>query len=223
MARPREFDEAEVLRQAMHVFWRKGYEGTSVAELLGATGLSKSSLYDTFGDKWALFLAALEVYRRDRMAHLRAMLGDGLPARESIAAFFGNIAQHAGDSERRYGCMSANEAVELGPHDEEVQRLVSADFQGVEDAFAEAIARGQIEGSISSPAAARALARFLTVGLQGLQVKVLRAHATPIADPSHTEAVNGRISSRVGAPAILAVASIGSPSAGGGYRVWSGG
>ena len=72
--------------------------------------------------------------------------------------------------ERPYGCMSCNEAVELSPDDEEVRKLVAADFQAVEDLFADAIQRGQHDGSIRNQESARALARFLTVNLQGLQV-----------------------------------------------------
>ena len=63
MARPQEFNTAEALYKAMGVFWSKGYEGTSLADLLEATGLSKSSLYATFGDKRDLFLAAFDCYR----------------------------------------------------------------------------------------------------------------------------------------------------------------
>ena len=60
MGRPQEFDTADALRSAMHVFWSKGYEGTSLADILQATGLSKSSLYATFGDKRALFETSLD-------------------------------------------------------------------------------------------------------------------------------------------------------------------
>ncbi len=66
--------------------------------------------------------------------------------------------------------MTANEAVELAPHDAEIQRLVAEDFQAIEDAFAQAIARGQADGSIASRQEPRILAHFLLVGLQGLQV-----------------------------------------------------
>ena len=177
MARPREFSKPEVLRKAMHLFWEKGYEATSMADLLAATGLSKSSLYDTFGDKRSLFLEALEAYRQDRLAQVLSFLEDGRAGRESIAGFFQEIAAHALDETPRYGCMSCNEAVELGPHDDEVQRLVNADFRGLEDAFAEAIARGQADGSIANPDDPRKLARFFTVGLQGLHV-MIRARAS---------------------------------------------
>jgi len=177
MARPREFNKPDVLRKAMHLFWEKGYEATSLTDVLAATGLSKSSLYDTFGDKRSLFLEALDVYRQDRLAQLRSYLDDGRAARESIAGFFQEVRAHALEETPRYGCMSCNEAVEFGPHDEEVQRLVNDDFQGVEDVFAEALARGQADGSIANPEDPRKLARFFSVSLNGLQV-MIRAHAS---------------------------------------------
>jgi len=183
MARPREFDERSALQRAMLVFWRKGYEATSLADLLKATGLSKSSLYQTFTDKRTLFLAALEAYRQHRMTYLRTQLNDGRPARESIEGFFHDILTHAADKERPYGCMNCNQAVELGPEDAEVRKLVAADFQAVEDLFCDAIQRGQRDGSIRSQENARTLARFLTVNLQGLQVMArARGDAKRITD-----------------------------------------
>ncbi len=170
MARPQEFDTGRALKSAMHVFWSKGYEATSLADILTATGLSKSSLYATFGDKRALFLAAFDAYRKERMAHLERALNDGCPARQSIETFFREGVARAAAPEHRCGCMTANEAVELAPHDVDVRRLVAEDFQAVEDAFTRAVARGQADGSIASREAPRKLARFLVVGLQGLQV-----------------------------------------------------
>jgi TetR/AcrR family transcriptional repressor of nem operon len=170
MARPREFNQEEALQKAMNLFWRQGYEATSMADLLAATGLSKSSLYDTFGDKRTLFLSALDAYRQFRQAGFQASLNDGRPARESIAALFEGFTTKVVEDSRSYGCMSCNEAVEFGPGDQEVQGIVLADFQAMEDAFAEAVARGQRDGSIANQAPARRLARFLTVHLQGLHV-----------------------------------------------------
>jgi len=183
MARPREFDQESALRRAMQVFWRKGYGATSLADLLKATGLSKSSLYQTFTDKRTLFLAAFETYREARVTYLRDRLNDGRPARESIEAFFDDVLRQATDKARPYGCMSCNEAVELGPEDAHVRKVVAADFQAVEDLFADAIARGQRDGSIRSQVNARVLARFLTVNLQGIQVMVrARTDASRVAD-----------------------------------------
>lgn len=170
MGRPQEFDTADALSRAMRVFWSKGYEAASLADILAATGLSKSSLYATFGDKRALFLRAFDAYRTERLRYLEHMLNDGQPARQSIERFFRQGVAHGVESTDSYGCMTANEAVELGPHDVDVQQLVSADFQAVEDLFAQAVARGQADGSIASGDDPRKLARFLTVGIQGLQV-----------------------------------------------------
>jgi TetR/AcrR family transcriptional regulator, transcriptional repressor for nem operon len=170
MARPQEFDTDQALKSAMRVFWSKGYEAASLTDIMTATGLSKSSLYATFGDKRALFLAAFDAYRKERMAYLNETLNDGRPARHSIGTFFREGVAHAAEPAHRNGCMTANEAVELAPHDVGVQKLVAEDFQAVEDAFTRAIERGQADGSIVSREEPRKLARFLVVGLQGLQV-----------------------------------------------------
>jgi TetR/AcrR family transcriptional regulator, transcriptional repressor for nem operon len=186
VARPQEFDTAEALRSAMRLFWDKGYEATSLTDILAATGLSKSSLYATFGDKRELFLAAFSAYRQEHMCQLRAMLNDGRPARQSIEAFFRQGVAHAGDDAHSYGCMTANEAVELAPHDAEIQHIVAEDFRTVEDAFAEAISRGQDEGSIASRQDNRMIARFLVVNLQGLQVMARARIVQPNLDDAVT-------------------------------------
>src|SRR5512146_418218 len=113
MARPQEFDTGQALRSAMHVFWSKGYEAASLAEILAATGLSKSSLYATFGDKRSLFLAAFEAFRQERMAHLHRILNDGHPARQSIETFFREVVTHVAEPAHLCGSMTANQAVEL--------------------------------------------------------------------------------------------------------------
>lgn len=178
MARPREFDERTALLQAMHTFWSHGYERTTIADLLKATKLSKSSLYDTFGSKRELFLAAFDEYRKERMRNLQKYLNQHPAAYSSIQAFFEMVVEHAQKDEQPFGCMSCNEAVELGPHDEEVQRLVEQDFSGMEDLFAEAIERGKQDGSISPSKEARKLARFLCTNHQGLQI-MARSKADP--------------------------------------------
>jgi TetR/AcrR family transcriptional regulator, transcriptional repressor for nem operon len=174
MARPQEFDKTDVLRNAMYVFWSKGFEAASLNDILAATGLSKSSLYATFGDKRELFLAGFEVYRQERLYHLHRILNDSQPARLAIEEFFRQVLAHSQSKEGVFGCMTANEAVELAPHDADIQRLVAEDFQAIEDEFSQAIARGQADGSIANRQEPRILAHFLLVGLQGLEV-MLRA------------------------------------------------
>ncbi len=172
MARPQEFETSEVLRNAMHVFWGKGYEATSLNDILEATGLSKSSLYASFGDKRELFLATFNAYRKERLGHLNRILNEDQPARRCIESFFRQVLARSQDAASVQGCMTANEAVELAPRDEEIRKLVADDFQAIEEAFARAIKRGQADGSIISRREPRSLARFLVVNLQGLEVMV---------------------------------------------------
>jgi TetR/AcrR family transcriptional repressor of nem operon len=169
MARPQEFDTAEALHQAMGMFWRKGYEATSLVDLMEATGLSKSSLYGTFGGKRELFLAAFDAYRAERARDMGRILEEG-PARQAIETFFRTIIADVQAPELSRGCMSINQAVELAPHDLEVQSRVEEDFQRIEDALTRAIQRGQAEGSVKSARDARELARLFVVAFPGLQV-----------------------------------------------------
>ncbi len=170
MARPREFNEKQALLQAMRVFWGKGYEATSLADLLAATGLSKSSLYETFGSKRELFLNAFELYREERMRSLRRYLTSQPTSYASIEAFFRMVVEQAREEDRPFGCMSCNEAIELSPHDAEVQQIIERDFVGIENALADAIERGKQDGSIPPSKDSRKMARALTVTHQGLQV-----------------------------------------------------
>ncbi len=103
-------------------------------------------------------------------------MNEDQPARLCIESFFRQALAHSQDESRGCGCMTANEAVELAPHDADVQRLVAEDFQAIEDEFTQAVARGQADGSLASRQGARVLAHFLLVGLQGLEV-MLRARS----------------------------------------------
>lgn len=170
MARPQEFNTTEALHQAMRVFWRKGYEATSLADLLDATGLSKSSLYGTFGGKRELFLAAFDAYREERIRDMHRILDNG-PARPAIEKFFEMI---VGDvlAENPKGCMSINQAVEMAPHDVAVRQRVASDFQSIEDALVRTIERGRNDGTVKSMRSTRDLAKLLVLGFPGLQVMV---------------------------------------------------
>jgi len=88
VARPREFEREEVVEKALGVFWRQGYQATSVQDLVEATGLNRGSLYDTFGDKHGLFLEVVEHYRSHVTARRLAKLEEPGPARAKIETFF---------------------------------------------------------------------------------------------------------------------------------------
>ncbi|GAB3308841.1 TetR/AcrR family transcriptional regulator [Hymenobacter sp. BT175] len=169
MSRPQEFDTTEALHQAMRAFWRKGYEATSLTDLLAATGLSKSSLYATFGGKRDLFLAAFDAYRQARARDAHRVLQQQ-PARRAIETFFHSLFADVNSNEPLLGCMSINQAVELAPHDPAVRQRVVEDLQQMEEVLTQAIERGQQDGSVASPRPARELARLLVLAFPGLQV-----------------------------------------------------
>lgn len=169
MSRPQEFDTTEALHHAMRVFWRKGYEATSLTDLLAATGLSKSSLYATFGGKRELFLAAFDAYRQARVRDAQQVLQQQ-PARHAIGTFFHSLFADVNATEPLLGCMSINQAVELAPHDPAVRERVVQDLQQMEEVLTRALERGQQDGSVASRRPARELAKLLVLAFPGLQV-----------------------------------------------------
>ena len=168
MARPREFDETEALSRARELFWRDGYAATSLAGLLDAMAISKSSFYETFGSKHELFLRALADYQDERASQVETQLARGPDARAAIEALFRNI----GHGELAKGCMSCNEAIELGQRDPAVEARVGSAMAGFEKLVERTIVRGQREGSIGPSKDAASLARLLAVAFSGLQVMV---------------------------------------------------
>lgn len=169
MGRPRQFDPDEVLGKAMRVFWARGYEGTSLDDLLRETGLARQSLYNSFGDKHALFLAALRRYEEQSDERMSAWFaGDG-PVREALRSFMLGIVERSGEQRRR-GCLMVNSTVELSPHDPETARLVAVQHRVMERILREAFERAQGRGEIPREKDPRALARFVVTVLDGLNV-----------------------------------------------------
>jgi AcrR family transcriptional regulator len=169
MARPREFDVEKVLREAMEVFWEKGFDGTSFADVESRTGVKKASLFAAYGDKRSLFLKALAAYQESARAAIRAGLAAGTP-REAIRCWFASAAGLAkGDCARR-GCLQVNAIVELGPHDADVAALAREHTALVREALAEAIGRGQRDGELRTDVPAATLAGYLMTALHGLSI-----------------------------------------------------
>lgn len=110
MARPREFDEDEVLQAALRVFWEKGYEGTALTDLLAATGLTKSSLYKAFGSKERLFWRVVERYQRDFLDFRHEALAEPTPRRIAERLLDGITELHSGGV-NPVGCLELNTAL----------------------------------------------------------------------------------------------------------------
>ncbi|MHA1537772.1 MAG: TetR/AcrR family transcriptional regulator [Alphaproteobacteria bacterium] len=168
MARPKEFDRNEVLEKAMNVFWTKGYERTSVRDLVAAMAINRGSLYDTFGDKEALYLSALERYCSDNARPLPAG-ARGEPALGAIRRYFQSIVD-AGPRERRRGCFISNTIVEFGGRGSAISQTARAGVARVEAAFTRLVARAQAAGEIKTNRDPGELARYLTSSLNGLRL-----------------------------------------------------
>lgn len=170
MARPRGFDEDEVLETALGVFWRKGFEGTTIEDLELATGLGRGSLYCAFGGKRELFLRAFTRYHEGKAERGLGHLAQEGAGRAAIKAVFRDACHTALADRDRRGCMVTNCAVELAAEDMEVAALVARYLDRVERAFERAVRQGQERGEIDLRRDPVRLARFLTVCLQGVQV-----------------------------------------------------
>lgn len=169
MARAKEFDQQTALAGAMDVFWRHGYEGTSLPMLLKTMRIGRQSLYDTFGDKRDLFLAAIDRYCAMLAERLLGVLA---PADASLGAIRRCLADvvafHASFPDRR-ACFMANTAMEVATHDKAVAKKVEAFMGAMESAFAHALANAAAKGEIESKNT-RALARHLVAVVNGIAV-----------------------------------------------------
>ncbi|HWZ03408.1 MAG TPA: TetR/AcrR family transcriptional regulator [Mucilaginibacter sp.] len=170
MARTKDFDENEVLGKAIDIFWHKGYNGTSMQDLVDGLGISRSSLYDTYGDKHTLFIKALESYQNKGSGKVGAITNSGAPAKEIIKNLLEYITGELLGDQKHKGCFMVNAEVEVAPHDKAVSQMVCANDQQVEDAFYQVIKRGQDSGEISNRQDARALARFIFNTVKGIRV-----------------------------------------------------
>lgn len=173
--RPREFDEDEVVIAAKDLFWERGYEATSVQDLVDGLGLTRGSLYGAFGDKRGLFARALDRYVADTDALFAGGDADG-PALPRLRAILMAALEDPSGAPRR-GCMLGNTAIELAAGDPAAAGVVRDGFALTEETFRALLERAQACGELP-PGDAGAQARLLLALLQGLQV-VARTEPDP--------------------------------------------
>lgn len=169
MPRTKEFDPDAALDLALDIFWRRGYEGTSLRDLLDGMEISRQSLYDTFGDKRSLFIKVLGRYEALAMEGLAQHLeGQGSVAavRGYCEFFMAGIVRDA----RRGSCLMANTAIEVGPADAEIQAIVRTYFNRVEGLLFAALAGAREAGQLPADADLRPLARHVVNALHGLGI-----------------------------------------------------
>jgi TetR/AcrR family transcriptional repressor of nem operon len=169
VGRPKEFDREAALKKAMELFWTRGYEATGLRDLLDHMGIGRQSLYDTFGDKHSLFIAAVKHYDQCTTERIiDQLLAAGSPlqnVRKTLAA----IADAVTDGKCR-GCLLTNTLVEVAPHDPEVAAATKSVLNRIETGFRHALQQAVKEGELPKDANVRALARYFTSTIQGLVV-----------------------------------------------------
>ncbi|RKH09626.1 TetR/AcrR family transcriptional regulator [Corallococcus praedator] len=170
MARPRTFDEAQVLRAVRDQFWNKGYAATSMDDLMRATGLGKGSLYGAFGDKHQLFLRIFDSYCANSAESMRqALEGSEAGALERLRQYMLGVATASAGPSRR-GCLLARGTAELAAEGatDVTDRALQA-FQGMEARFTECLAQAQRHGDVAASADPRKLAAMLLAVFRGLE------------------------------------------------------
>ncbi len=170
IGRPRQFDTATAVVQAMRLFWRKGYEGTSLSDLTEELGITRPSLYAAFGSKEELFLKALDRYDQETSRFIKPAL-DAPTARELIEGMvYGACAFHA-DSKNPPGCLMVHGALIGGDASASVRRETNRRRSQLRDRIAKRLARAQAEGDLPDNADPAALAGYVVAILRGIAVE----------------------------------------------------
>ena len=175
MARQKEFNRDEVLHKAMEVFWTRGYEGSSIQDLVKHMGINRQSIYDTFGDKHSLFLQALDRYREIQSRKVFEVLERPGSMKKNLRRLFEETVARALSAEGRRGCFVGNSMSELAGRCKETATRTCSSMAAAEKMFQLALERGKRQGDFPGLRDPRAVARFLYSSLQGL---LLMAKAT---------------------------------------------
>jgi TetR/AcrR family transcriptional repressor of nem operon len=166
----KQFDTDEVLDRAMQVFWDRGYEATSMQDLVDCTGINRGSLYATYRDKHALFLAALRRYAETvhfkRLAELESRHGP----RETIRRLFLAYTPEPPGKGGNRGCFLTNTALELAAHDREAGKIVAQAQKRTEEFLARVVRKGKAVGEVAPDVKPAEAAAALLASLIGLSV-----------------------------------------------------
>jgi AcrR family transcriptional regulator len=165
MARPKEFDQEKALDAAIATFREHGFAGTSAEMLVQALGIGRQSLYDTFGDKWQLYLAAVRRYATlETQAHLAA-LGSGARAIDGLQAMLDRVTDDAA-----MACLGVASICEFGASQADLAEINEAAGRPLLAAIAKRIRTAQAEGDVSSNIDPKEAAEFLIAAIAGIRI-----------------------------------------------------
>lgn len=175
--RPKAFDRQKALIQALQLFWRQGYSATSVEDLSRVLQLSRSSLYDTFGDKRTLFLEALRFYSEQVISRTARTLQEAPSPIAGIQAIFDELAAGAGNERGTMGCFMINSVAELVPYDPDVTKIALSYSQAFQRLLADAVVQAAVQPVQRGEQTPAQLAAYLFSALQGIRI-LLKSGAT---------------------------------------------
>lgn len=164
------FNRERVVEDVMKLFWKKGYHGTSMQDLVDVTGLNRSSLYNTFGDKFSLFQEALKHYQEIQQAYLDDFRKDATSPKQVIESLFKGISKEVAEGKSKDGCMISNCISELGNLEDRLTDFLINNKEQVVATFQALIEEAQKIGEIDPAKNARHLALFLFSSLTGIRV-----------------------------------------------------
>ncbi len=170
MARTKQFDERQALVSAMLVFWEKGYEGTSIQDLEHATGLNRTSIYNAFGNKRAIFDRVMICYKESVMSALFAEL-DGAPnIKEGIRRMLNGALDIHFDKDNPGGCLVVLSILESGQHDEASQASMQQTLQDMKGTLQARLNKAKKSGELSRELDAGSTATTIAATMAGMMV-----------------------------------------------------
>ena len=171
MARPIEYDEAEVLARALEQFWREGYEASSVNKLLDCCGINRGTLYNSFSDKNTFFKIVINHYNETLDRRIAASLKNpGLGTWESITAFFNETVVNVPVRQRNLGCLLVNSLCSSVNYDGEIKRVLRASLNRMRKAFVERLREARSKGKLKKGLDEYLAADILMNALYGIRV-----------------------------------------------------
>lgn len=172
MSRNREFDEQVVLRKAMELFWKQGYEKTSMQNLVDYMGIHRRSIYDTFGNKRSLYLASLTYYETFVAERFSVMISNSTTVKEAVRNIFHSVIESAESDTSPKGCLSVNATAELASLDQDIKEIVTEMFKHTEHMFEKMLVEGQKKGELNEVLDPKITAQLLHNNLVGLRIMV---------------------------------------------------
>ncbi len=162
------FDRERVIEDVMELFWRKGYNGTSMQDLVDVTGLNRSSFYNSFGDKFSLFEEALQYYQRQQDEFLQESFAEAKSPKMAIISLFKGISDDIRGGNQK-GCMFTGCTTEMS-HEPAVKDFLVANKDRVVTSFSTLLRQAQELGEIAMTKDPETIALYLFSSLQGLRL-----------------------------------------------------